>query len=98
MTTVTVTISGREFRLRCDDQARTLRAASEVERLLEVLRHDSADQSTPTLALLAALNLAERQETLAEHHRHTLDYIRQQLHSMRSYLRDAMDVAVETSA
>jgi cell division protein ZapA (FtsZ GTPase activity inhibitor) len=98
MTTVTVTISGRQFRLRCDDQERTLRAAAEVERLLEVLSHDTADQSTPTLALLAALNLAERQEALYEHQHHTIEYLRQQLGSMGTYLREVIDAAVETAA
>ncbi len=97
-TTVTVTISGRQFRLRCDNQERTLRAAAEVERLLELLRHDSADQSTPTLAFLTALNLAEQQEALNEHHRHTIEYLRQQINSMGAYLRDAIESAVETAA
>jgi cell division protein ZapA (FtsZ GTPase activity inhibitor) len=98
MTTVTVTIGGRQFRLRCDDQERTLRAAAEIERLLEVLRQDSTDQSTPTLAILAALNIAERHDWLSQHHRQTIEYLCSELRAMRSHLEQAITEAVAIAA
>ncbi|MCX8051490.1 MAG: cell division protein ZapA [Chlorobi bacterium] len=97
MTTVTVTISGRQFRLRCDDEQRTVRAAAEVETILELLRRDSADQSTPTLAMLAALNLAERNDALIEQRDAIVGYVSEQLRAMGAYLEEAMQRAVEAT-
>lgn len=97
MTTVTVTISGRQFRLRCDDEQRTVRAAAEVETILELLRRDSADQSTPTLAMLAALNLAERNDALIEQRDAIVGYVSEQLRAMGAYLEEVMQRAVEAT-
>lgn len=98
MTTVTVTIGGRQFRLRCDNEERTLRAAAEIERLLEVLRQDSTDQSTPTLAILAALNIAERHDWLNQYHSQTIEYLCSELRAMRSQLEQSIAEAVAMTA
>jgi cell division protein ZapA (FtsZ GTPase activity inhibitor) len=98
MTTVTVTISGRQFRLRCDNEERTLRAAAEIEQLLELLRQDSTDQSTPTLAILAALNIAERHDWLSQHHHQTIEYLCSELRAMRSELEHSVAEAVAVAA
>ncbi|MCX7929706.1 MAG: cell division protein ZapA [Chlorobi bacterium] len=98
MTSVNVTIGGRHYRLRCDDQERTLRAAAEVERLLELLRSDSTDQSTPTLAILAALNIAERHDALGEQHNKIVEYLTEQLRRINAYLGETMEKAVKASA
>lgn len=98
MTTVTVTISGRQFRLRCEDEERTLRAAREVEHILEAVRRDTADQSTPTLAILTALNLAERYEAVGEEYRQALEYATSQLRAMGDYLEETIRRTVGTIA
>jgi cell division protein ZapA (FtsZ GTPase activity inhibitor) len=98
MTTVIVTIDGRQFRLRCDNHERTLRAAKEIDRLLDVLRQNSTDQSTMTLAILAALNVAERHDWLSEHHRKTVDYLCQELRAMHLHIEQSIAEAVAAAA
>lgn len=98
MTTVTVAISGRQFRLRCEDEQRTLRAAREVEHILDAVRRDSADQSTPTLAILAALNLAERYDAFSEEYRRAVEEATTQLRAMGDYLEETVRRTVGTIA
>jgi cell division protein ZapA (FtsZ GTPase activity inhibitor) len=90
--------SAGQFRLRCDNHERTLRAAKEIDRLLDVLRQNSTDQSTMTLAILAALNVAERHDWLSEHHRKTVDYLCQELRAMHLHIEQSIAEAVAAAA
>lgn len=96
--TVTAIIGGREYRLRCDNEERTRRAVAEVNRLLEALRPTTPDQSTPTLAILAALNVAERFESLQEDYRRLIEELCSQLRDMSSYLDSCTTEAVGVAA
>ncbi|MCS7000013.1 MAG: cell division protein ZapA [Bacteroidota bacterium] len=98
MTTVTVTIGGRQLRLRCEDEQRTLKAAAEVENVFRALQHESSDQSTPILTLLAALNIAERHDAAREQYKATLEYVLEQLRAMSIYADDIIRQTVELAA
>jgi len=67
---VKVTVYGNEFSLRGDSAERTQRAASFVDAQMSLMHAKSPDQSTNTIAILAALNAAEQQiaaeETMRE--------------------------------
>ncbi|MGA1249415.1 MAG: cell division protein ZapA [Candidatus Kapaibacteriota bacterium] len=57
---VKVTIGGKEFSLRGDDEAKLIRAAKEVDDQIKALQSGMQDQSTQMQAIVAALNSAEQ--------------------------------------
>lgn len=57
---VKVTIGGKEFSLRGDDEEKLIRAAKEVDDQIKALQSGMLDQSTQMQAIVAALNLAEQ--------------------------------------
>lgn len=57
---VKVTIGGKEFSLRGDDEEKLIRAAKEVDDQIKALQSGMHDQSTQMQAIVAALNLAEQ--------------------------------------
>jgi len=60
---VKVTIGGKEFSLRGDDEEKLIRAAKEVDDQIKALQSGMLDQSTQMHAIVAALNLAEQKNT-----------------------------------
>ncbi|MCS7170359.1 MAG: cell division protein ZapA, partial [Candidatus Kapabacteria bacterium] len=61
---VRVTIAGREYVLRGEDEEKLLRSAREVDGQWQRLRAQIPEQSTTTMAILVALNLAEQHQEL----------------------------------
>lgn len=61
---VKVTIGGKEFSLRGDDEEKLIRAAKEVDDQIKALQSGMLDQSTQMHAIVAALNLAEQKYML----------------------------------
>ena len=57
---VKVTIGGKEFSLRGDDEEKLISAAKEVDDQIKALQSGMLDQSTQMHAIVAALNLAEQ--------------------------------------
>ena len=65
-TQVKVTIGGKEFTLRGDDEQKLVRAAKEVDDQIRALQSGMMDQSTQMQAIVAALNLAEQKISAEE--------------------------------
>lgn len=64
---VKVSIGGKEFTLRGENEFKIKHCAQEVDQQLKTLQGTLNDQSTQTLSLVAALNLAEQKFELQEH-------------------------------
>lgn len=63
---VKVSIGGKEFTLRGENEFKIKHCAQEVDQQLKTLQGTLTDQSTQTLSLVAALNLAEQKFELQE--------------------------------
>jgi cell division protein ZapA (FtsZ GTPase activity inhibitor) len=88
--TVSVRLGGKEMHLRCDDEARLRRAASEVDSIMTHLQSNMQDQTTSTLALLAALNIAEKSDEHRQQLTFDTQYVSSELHAMLSYLEQCL--------
>ncbi|GAB1430873.1 hypothetical protein MASR2M18_17070 [Ignavibacteria bacterium] len=58
--TVRVKIGGKEYSLRGEDEQKLIASAREVDTQFQELRGQLQDQSTSTIAVVAALNIAEK--------------------------------------
>ncbi|MFM8473171.1 MAG: cell division protein ZapA [Candidatus Kapaibacterium sp.] len=91
--TVSVRLGGKELHLRCDDEARLRRAASEVDSIMTQLQSNMRDQTTSTLALLAALNIAEKSDEHRQQLTFDTQYVSSELQAMLSYLEQCLKSA-----
>jgi cell division protein ZapA (FtsZ GTPase activity inhibitor) len=87
---VKVTIGGKEFSLRGDDEAKLIRAAKEVDDQIKALQSGMQDQSTQMQAIVAALNLAEQKIHAEEQLQSDSVLLASELENMAVFLRDQL--------
>lgn len=84
--TIKVNIGGKELNLRGDNEQQVMRAATEVNSIIQQLQQRMQDQSTSTLSVLAALNIAEKYNENKEQHEADTKYLSAELSAMTEYL------------
>lgn len=84
--TIRVTIRGKEFTLRGDNPDVISKAAKEVDSTMEQIQQRSNDQSTSTISVLGALNIAEKYIQEQNIREQEQAYIVSELSSMVSFL------------
>jgi len=87
---VKVTIGGKEFSLRGDDEEKLIRAAKEVDDQIKALQSGMLDQSTQMQAIVAALNLAEQKLQAEEQLQKDTVLLASELENMAVFLRQQM--------
>ena len=87
-TQVKVTIGGKEFTLRGDDEQKLVRAAKEVDDQIRALQSGMMDQSTQMQAIVAALNLAEQKISAEETLEKESLLLSSELENMATFLRE----------
>lgn len=85
--TVRVKIGGQEYNLRSDDEAKVRAISERVDNQMQQLRHKIQDQSTSTLAVLTALNIAEKEYESLEQSKTDTDYVVAELEKMSAFLQ-----------
>ncbi len=94
---IRVTIAGREYVLRGEDEEALLRSAREVESQWQRLRAQVPEQSTTTMAILVALNLAEQYHAVRAQSQSAARGVREELERMIAYIGDCLSApGVET--
>ncbi|MEY5131872.1 MAG: Cell division protein ZapA [Bacteroidota bacterium] len=89
-TQVKVTIGGKEFTLRGDDEQKLVRAAKEVDDQIRALQSGMMDQSTQMQAIVAALNLAEQKISAEETLEKESLLLSSELENMTTFLREQL--------
>ena len=89
-TQVTVTIGGKEFTLRGDDEQKLVRAAKEVDDQIRALQIGMMDQSTQMQAIVVALNLAEQKISAEETLEKESLLLSSELENMATFLREQL--------
>lgn len=87
---VKVTIGGKEFTLRGDDEQKLVRAAKEVDDQIRALQSGMMDQSTQMQAIVAALNLAEQKISAEETLEKESQLLASELENMAVFLRQQL--------
>jgi len=87
---VKVTIGGKEFSLRGDDEQKLVRAAKEVDDQIRALQSGMMDQSTQMQAIVAALNLAEQKISAEETLEKESLLLSSELENMATFLREQL--------
>jgi cell division protein ZapA (FtsZ GTPase activity inhibitor) len=87
---VKVTIGGKEFTLRGDDEQKLVRAAKEVDDQIRALQSGMMDQSTQMQAIVAALNLAEQKISAEETLEKESLLLSSELENMATFLREQL--------
>jgi len=87
---VKVTIGGKEFSLRGDDEEKLIRAAKEVDDQIKALQSGMLDQSTQMQAIVAALNLAEQKIHAEEQLQKDSVLLASELENMAVFLKQAL--------
>lgn len=87
---VKVTIGGKEFTLRGDDEQKLVRAAKEVDDQIRALQSGMMDQSTQMQAIVAALNLAEQKINAEETLEKESQLLASELENMAVFLRQQL--------
>ena len=85
---VKVTIGGKEFSLRGDDEEKLIRAAKEVDDQIKALQAGMMDQSTQMQAIVAALNLAEQKINAMEQLEKDSSILASELENMAVFLKE----------
>ena len=86
---IRVTLGGKDLTLRGEDEESIKKSVREVNLQIQTLQQTLREQSTPTLSLLAALNLAERCLTAEEGRERDARYLLSELEKMTSYFERA---------
>ncbi len=89
-TQLKVTIGGKEFTLRGDDEQKLVRAAKEVDDQIRALQSGMMDQSTQMQAIVAALNLAEQKISAEETLEKESLLLSSELENMATFLREQL--------
>jgi cell division protein ZapA (FtsZ GTPase activity inhibitor) len=95
MKSITVTIGGKELSLRGEDDQAILRAAEHVNTTMKAIQQRQQDQSTSTVSVLTALNIAEQLEDKTTHYEKELTLICDELYAMSSFLEQASSATSE---
>ncbi len=83
---VRVKIGGKEYSLRGDDEQKLVASAREVDMQFQELRGQLQDQSTSTMAIVAALNLAEKNYEIKQQAETDTAFLTDELTKMAEYL------------
>ncbi len=83
---VRVTIAGRDYILRGEDEEKILRSAREVDGQWQQLQAHVSEHSTTTMAILVALNLADQYHELRTQSDVDTRYVRDSIERMLSYI------------
>jgi cell division protein ZapA (FtsZ GTPase activity inhibitor) len=86
---IRVSIGGKDLTLRGDDEEKIKRSVREVNLQIQSLQQSLREHSTPTLSLLAALNIAERLHDAEDRQRNTATRVAEELEKMTQYLERA---------
>ena len=83
---IRVTIGGKDLTLRGDNEEKIKKSVREVNLQIQQLQHALREHSTPTLSLLAALNIAERYHDTVDQQGRDVAYVADELDKMAQYL------------
>lgn len=87
--TVRVKIGGNEYNLRSDDETKVREVAGNVDAQFRQLQGISKEQSTATLSILTALNIAEKEYEIRQQQRIDKAYLTAETEKMVAYLRQS---------
>lgn len=87
--TVRVKIGGNEYNLRSDDEIKVREVAGAVDAQFRQIQGISKEQSTATLSILTALNIAEKEYDIRQQQRTDTAYIASEVEKMVAYLRQS---------
>lgn len=89
---ITVTIDGKEYRLRGRDEDIVRSAAEEVNEQLDLIKIKSSDDwPATTLPVLAALNIAERELELKKKSNQEINFLIEELNKMADFLESSLN-------
>ncbi|MEN9795405.1 MAG: Cell division protein ZapA [Bacteroidota bacterium] len=83
---IRVTIGGKDLTLRGNDEEKIKKSVREVNLQVQHLQQTLREQSTPTLTILAALNIAEKYLDVQEQRANDLELVTDELTKMTEYL------------
>lgn len=83
---IRVTIGGKDLTLRGNDEEKIKKSVREVNLQVQHLQQTLREQSTPTLTILAALNIAEKYLDVQEQQAADLALVTDELKKMTEYL------------
>ena len=86
---IRVTIAGKDLTLRGEHEEKIKQSVREVNVQFQHLQQTLREQSTPTLTVLAALNVAERFVEAKEQRLIDVKFVTDELESMTRYLERA---------
>ncbi|HLP29381.1 MAG: cell division protein ZapA [Ignavibacteria bacterium] len=86
---IRVTIGGKDLTLRGNDEEKIKRSVREVNLQVQHLQQTLREQSTPTLTVLAALNIAERYLDVQDQSSKDVQFVTDELEKMTQYLERA---------
>ncbi|MCS6808238.1 MAG: cell division protein ZapA [Bacteroidota bacterium] len=87
--TVRVHIAGSEYNLRSDDETKVREVAAAVDAQFRQLQAISKEQSTATLSILTALNIAEKEYEMRRQQRADMAYLASEVEKMVAFLRQS---------
>ena len=83
---IRVTIGGKDLTLRGNDEEKIKKSVREVNLQVQHLQQTLREQSTPTLTILAALNIAEKYLDVQVQRAKDLELVTDELTKMTEYL------------
>lgn len=87
MKTVRVNIGGQEYNLRSEDEEKVRTIAAQVDFQLRHIQNATKEQSTSTLSILTALNIAEKEYELRKQQQIDSQYLVSEVEKMIVFLR-----------
>lgn len=87
--TVRVQIGGHEYNLRSEDETKVRDVAGAVDAQFRQIQGISKEQSTATLSILTALNIAEKEYDTRQQQRTDKAYLASETEKMVAYLRQS---------
>lgn len=87
MKTVRVNIGGQDYNLRSDDEEKVRSIATAVDFQLRHIQNATKEQSTSTLSILTALNIAEKEYELRKQQQIDSQYLVSEVEKMIVFLR-----------
>jgi cell division protein ZapA (FtsZ GTPase activity inhibitor) len=88
--TVRVKIGGQEYNLRSEDEAKVRNVAAMVDTQFRTIQGNSKEQSTATLSILTALNIAEQEYDARQQQQRDKLYLASEVEKMVTYLRQSL--------
>lgn len=88
---IKVRIRGKEFVLKGEDEQNVRRAAEVVDNEIHKLETGHLNQPPETVAILAALNIAEKESILEKQKNIDENYLVNELDRMAKYLNDVVE-------